>query len=164
MTFGDWLPGVTVIVDPLDGSLNARRMLPSYSLSIAVATGPTMADVEFGYVCASGRPRSTARPAENRAMVNGAALRAEGPGFGLEVVGVESAKPERMVPVLAALEGKAYRMRAVGLDRDLALLRGGGRLDAMLTGRACRSVDAAAGQLMAREGGAVIAFAGRTLT
>ncbi len=41
---------VRVVIDPIDGSLNARRHLPSFSLSFAVASGPSMADVEFGYV------------------------------------------------------------------------------------------------------------------
>src|SRR5437763_10402253 len=39
-----------VVVDPIDGSLNAKRRLRPYSLSIAVAGGGTMADVAFGYV------------------------------------------------------------------------------------------------------------------
>src|SRR3954447_7523036 len=39
-----------VVIDPIDGSLNARRTLPAHSLSIAVASGSSMADVEFGYV------------------------------------------------------------------------------------------------------------------
>src|SRR3712207_8772291 len=46
--FGD--PGVLVVIDPLDGSLNAKRGLPSHALSIAVADGETMADVAFGFV------------------------------------------------------------------------------------------------------------------
>ncbi|MEY2515908.1 MAG: monophosphatase, partial [bacterium] len=41
---------VRVVIDPLDGSLNAKRGMRSYALSIAVADGPTMADVFFGYV------------------------------------------------------------------------------------------------------------------
>ena len=41
---------VRVIVDPIDGSLNAKRRIPHYALSIAVAGGETMADVEFGFV------------------------------------------------------------------------------------------------------------------
>ena len=41
---------VIVVIDPIDGSLNAKRRLPHHSLSIAVAAGETMADVEFGYV------------------------------------------------------------------------------------------------------------------
>src|SRR3954467_10185734 len=39
-----------VVIDPLDGSLNAKRGLPAYAISIAVADGPTMGDVAFGYV------------------------------------------------------------------------------------------------------------------
>src|SRR3712207_7000891 len=42
--------GVMVVVDPIDGSLNAKRGLPHHCVSIAVAEGPTMADVTFGFV------------------------------------------------------------------------------------------------------------------
>ncbi len=34
-----------VVIDPIDGSTNAKRGLPHFALSIAVADGPTMADV-----------------------------------------------------------------------------------------------------------------------
>src|SRR3954453_18064133 len=46
--FGD--PDVLVVIDPIDGSLNAKRGLTHHALSIAVAQGPPMADVVFGYV------------------------------------------------------------------------------------------------------------------
>src|SRR5256885_7764079 len=46
--YGD--AGVRVVVDPLDGSLNAKRGLPAHAISIAVADGATMADVAFGFV------------------------------------------------------------------------------------------------------------------
>src|SRR6266850_2530162 len=46
--FGD--PEVLVVIDPIDGSMNAKRGLTHHALSIAVADGPTMADVVFGYV------------------------------------------------------------------------------------------------------------------
>ena len=42
--------GVRVIIDPIDGSLNAKRDACHYALSVAVADGPTMADVAFGFV------------------------------------------------------------------------------------------------------------------
>jgi myo-inositol-1(or 4)-monophosphatase len=163
VTFGEPGSPVSVIVDPLDGSLNARRMLPSHSLSIAIATGPTMADVEFGYVYDFGASEEYSATRGKQAMVNGEALRAQGPGFGLEVVGVESAKPERMVPVLVALEGNAYRIRAVGSIAISLCYVAGGRFDGMLTCRACRSVDAAAGQLVARQAGAEVVFNGAGL-
>src|SRR3954471_13041723 len=41
---------IKVVVDPIDGSLNAKRGLPHHALSVAVATGTTMADVVFGFV------------------------------------------------------------------------------------------------------------------
>ncbi|MGI9538859.1 MAG: inositol monophosphatase family protein, partial [Miltoncostaeaceae bacterium] len=40
----------TVVVDPIDGSLNAKRALPIFSTSVAVADGPSMDDVWLGYV------------------------------------------------------------------------------------------------------------------
>ena len=48
LDYGD--PGVVVIIDPIDGSLNAKRRISHYALSIAVADGTTMADVAFGFV------------------------------------------------------------------------------------------------------------------
>jgi myo-inositol-1(or 4)-monophosphatase len=39
-----------VVIDPIDGSVNAKRGLPHHALSIAVAEGSTMADVVFGFV------------------------------------------------------------------------------------------------------------------
>ena len=44
------IPSVRVIIDPIDGSLNAKRGIPHHALSIAVADGTTMADVAFGFV------------------------------------------------------------------------------------------------------------------
>src|SRR5437660_878322 len=46
--YGD--ASMRVIIDPIDGSLNAKRGVPHYALSIAVANGYTMADVAFAFV------------------------------------------------------------------------------------------------------------------
>ena len=91
--FGAANSGATVVIDPLDGSLNARRMLPSFSLSIAVASGRTMADVEVGYVYDFGSDEEYFARRGDGAQVNEEPLRAEGPGFGLEVVGLEGQSP-----------------------------------------------------------------------
>src|SRR3954454_17154288 len=40
----------TVVVDPIDGSRNAKRGIPAYSVSIAIADGPSIGDVQFAYV------------------------------------------------------------------------------------------------------------------
>ena len=52
-----------MIIDPIDGSLNAKRGIPHHALSIAVADGPTMADVVFGFVYDFGPGRSGGRVA-----------------------------------------------------------------------------------------------------
>src|SRR5476651_2374782 len=59
---------VRVVIDPIDGSMNAKRGLSPYAVSIAVADGPTMADVVFAFVCdlASGEVWSAVRGAGAR--------------------------------------------------------------------------------------------------
>src|SRR5919197_553240 len=109
VTFGDSDSPVRVIVDPLDGSLNARRTIPSHSLSLAVASGPTMADVELAYVYDFGASEEYFARRGEGATLDGRELRARGPGFGLELVGIESAKPERTLPVLEALGRHAHQ-------------------------------------------------------
>lgn len=148
-----------IVIDPIDGSLNARRTIPSFSLSIAVASGPTMADVEFGYVYDHGaRDEFVARRGAG-ATLNGAPIDADAPSEALEVVGIESANPAWMAGSIEALRDSAYRLRAIGSIAITLSYVGALRLDGMLTMRPCRSVDAAAAQLIAREGGARVSFA-----
>src|SRR5918992_2941882 len=48
---------VRVVVDPVDGSMNAKRGLPFACVSIAVASGSSMGDVEVGFVAELDPPR-----------------------------------------------------------------------------------------------------------
>jgi myo-inositol-1(or 4)-monophosphatase len=156
--FGDPSAPGRVVIDPIDGSLNARRTLPPFCVSIAVASGPTMADVEFAYVHDFGAGEDFAARRGQGATLNGDPMRAEGPGHGLEVVGFEGAEPGQTAPVVQRLEGEAFRIRIVGAIALSLSYVAAGRFDAMLSTRTCRSVDAAAGQLIAREAGAHVAF------
>jgi myo-inositol-1(or 4)-monophosphatase len=147
-----------VVVDPIDGSMNARRTIPSHSLSVAIADGESMADVEFGFVHDFGADEEFSAISGGGARLDGEPIVVERPFEGLEVVGVESASPERVAPIASALQGKTYRLRALGsIAINLAYV-GAARFDAMLSGRNCRSVDAAGGQLIVREAGGVVAF------
>lgn len=65
---------VTVVIDPIDGSLNAKRGLPHVALSIAVASGPTMGDVEFGYVLDVGTEEEWVARRGEGVLFNGASL------------------------------------------------------------------------------------------
>jgi myo-inositol-1(or 4)-monophosphatase len=147
-----------VVIDPIDGSLNARRTIPSYSVSIAVASGSSMADVEFGFVHDFGAGEEFAARRGEGAMLDGARARVSPETEKLEVVGLESADPEWTLPALEALAGRAYRLRVVGSIAITAAYVGAGRFDAMLSLRSCRSVDAAAAQLIVREAGGAVAF------
>jgi myo-inositol-1(or 4)-monophosphatase len=147
-----------VVIDPIDGSLNARRTIPSHSLSIAVASGPTMADVEFGFVHDFGAGEEFVGQRGRGASLDGRAAQVSAGGEKLEIVGLESAEPRWALPALEALSGKAYRLRVVGSIAITASYVAAGRFDAMLSLRPCRSVDAAAAQLIVREAGGTVAF------
>ena len=150
--------GPLIVIDPIDGSLNARRTIPAHSFSFAVASGPTMADVDFGFVHDFGAGEEFSATRGHGARLADRPIGAESVVGMLELVGLESAKPEWMLPIVEALQGQAYRMRAVGSIAITLSWVAAGRLDGMITGRECRSVDAAAAQLIAREAGAKVAF------
>jgi myo-inositol-1(or 4)-monophosphatase len=153
-----------VVIDPIDGSMNARRTIPSHSLSIAVASGSSMADVEFGFIHDFGADEEFVANRGGGAKVGDLRARVSAPGEKLEVVGMESAKPEWALPALEALEGKVYRLRVVGSLAITGAYVAAGRFDAMLSLRPCRSVDIAAAQLIVREAGGEVAFAGLELS
>jgi myo-inositol-1(or 4)-monophosphatase len=147
-----------VVIDPIDGSLNARRTIPSHSLSIAVASGPSMADVEFGFVHDFGADEEFLARRGAGAELGGRRIAVAAATERLEVVGVESAEPEWSLTALTALRGRAHRLRVVGSIAITAAYVAAGRFDAMLGLRDCRSVDAAAAQLIVREAGGEVAF------
>lgn len=147
-----------VVIDPIDGSLNARRTIPSHSLSIAVAEGDSMADVRFGFVHDFGADEEFMATRGEGASVGGRAARVAVGNGRLEVVGLESAEPDWTVPALRSLAGNTYRLRVVGSIAITAAYVAAGRFDAFLSLRPCRSVDAAAAQLIVREAGGAVSF------
>src|ERR1700754_1553342 len=112
-------PDLRVVIDPIDGSLNAKRGLPHFALSVAVADGPTMADVFFGFVQDFGPREEWLAVRGEGAWLDGVVLdptlveRRNRLGK-LEVVGVESADPRWVVQSVDALEATPHRIRANG--------------------------------------------------
>jgi myo-inositol-1(or 4)-monophosphatase len=147
-----------VVIDPIDGSLNARRTLPSHSLSLALASEDSMAEVEFGYVYDFGAGEEFAARRGEGAMLDGERIEVAADGDKLELLGLEAAEPERAVPALEAFAGRVYRIRVVGSIAITAAYVAAARFDAMISLRPCRSVDAAATQLIVREAGGEVAF------
>jgi myo-inositol-1(or 4)-monophosphatase len=161
--FGD--RKVRVIVDPIDGSLNAKRGIPHHALSIAVADGDTMADVDFAFVYDFGPREEWWARRDEGAWLGGERLdpaaseRTVRDGK-LEVVGIESADPRWLQGSLDQLIGCAYRLRAFGSIAVALCQVAAARFDGMVSLRRSRGVDAAAGQLIVREAGGFVSFPG----
>ena len=70
-------------------------------------------------------------------------------------------RPQHVVSTAEALAATgAARLRAIGSVALSLCFVAAGRFDGLVTLAACRSVDAAAGQLIVREAGGAIAFPG----
>lgn len=154
---------VRVVIDPIDGSLNAKRLMPHYALSIAVADGPTMADVAFGFVHDFGADEEWTAVRGEGAQLDGVPL---DPALGerrladgrLELLGIEQADPRWVAASMEALEATTRRLRVVGAIAVTLCQVAAARLDGMVSLRNCRAVDAAAAQLIVREGGGFVSF------
>ena len=147
-----------VVIDPIDGSLNAKRGLPPFSLSLAVAGGDTMADVAFGFVADLSCDDEWWAVDGEGAYLGGERLELAADAE-LEILGVESARPEAVADAGAALRATgARRLRMIGSIALSLCHVAAARFDALVTLRPCRSVDAAAGQLLVREAGGTVAF------
>jgi len=152
--FGD---GPTrIVVDPIDGSLNAKRGIPFFSVSIAVADGDTMDDVFFGYVYDFGSGEEWVAEKGKGALLNGADLGRIFPKEEIEILSFEATLTSSVAEKAASVVGLAYRLRIMGsLALSLCHLAAG-RVDAVCSLKGARSVDIAAAQLLVRERGLAI--------
>src|SRR3954462_875463 len=159
--YGD--PDVLVVIDPIDGSMNAKRGLTHHALSVAVADGPTMADVAFAYVYDLGPGEEWRATRGGGAFLNDARLdhpmpsrrRKDGK---LELVAIESANPRWLAASSDALQRVTGRVRAMGSIAISLCQVAAARVAGMATLWNCRAVDAAAAQLIVRESGGLVAF------
>jgi myo-inositol-1(or 4)-monophosphatase len=145
-----------VVVDPIDGSLNAKRGIPFFSISIAVAEGETMDDVVFGFVHDFGsREEWTARRGEG-AWLDGEPLGAVRPKDEVEILSFEATRTSLVAEEAPKVADLAYRLRIMGsLALSLCHLAAG-RVDAVCSLKPARSVDIAAAQLLCTELGLAI--------
>jgi myo-inositol-1(or 4)-monophosphatase len=152
-----------VIIDPIDGSLNAKRRIPHHALSLAVASGTTMADVEFGFVYDFGSSEEWWARRGEGAWRNGDQLdptlgERRGSDGRLEVLGLESADPRLLAASIGGLVDAAYRVRVLGTLASTLCQVAAARFDGMVSLRRARGVVSAAGQLIVREAGGLVSF------
>jgi myo-inositol-1(or 4)-monophosphatase len=154
-TFGSGGPPI-VVVDPIDGSVNAKRGIPFFSLSLAVAEGPTMDDVVFAYVYDFGADEEWVAERGAGAFLDGAGLDEPGPKDVIEILSLEGTTTEAIAASAPGMRAVAHRLRVMGsLALSLCHLAAG-RVDAVCCLKPARSIDIAAAQLLVRERGLVI--------
>jgi myo-inositol-1(or 4)-monophosphatase len=154
-TFGTGVPW-RVVCDPIDGSLNAKRDIPFFSLSLAVADGPTMGDIAFGYVYDFGSGEEWTAERGRGAFLNGKALGDVKPKDEIEILSFEATTTAEVAERAAQMVGSAYRLRIMGSLAISLCHLAAGRVDAVCSLKPARSVDIAAGQLLVRECGLAI--------
>jgi myo-inositol-1(or 4)-monophosphatase len=151
-------PHTRVVVDPIDGSVNAKRGIPFFSLSVAVAEGPSVGDVVFGYVRDFGSGEEWTAQRGGGASLNGQSLAGVGPKEEIELLSFEATMTHYVAGKAAAFLELAPRLRIMGsLALSLCHLAAG-RVDAVVSLKPIRSVDIAAGQLLCREQGLTVAL------
>jgi len=152
-----------VLVDPIDGSNNAKSGIPFFSTSLALLDGDTLDTLAVGYVInlAAGDEFWALRA--NGAYKNGVRITTSATE-GITIVAYEASSPKSDLPRLMPLLSQARRTRCFGSTAlDLAYLASGA-LSVFATATASRAFDYAAGMLILVEAGGVITdLAGNTL-
>jgi myo-inositol-1(or 4)-monophosphatase len=142
-----------VVVDPIDGSVNAKRGIPFFSFSLAVAEGTAMHDVVFGYVYDFGTGEEWTATRGRGAFLDGTRLGPVPPKETIEILSFEGTTAAAISERAAAAARVADRFRVMGsLALSLCHLAAG-RVDAVCSLKPARSVDIAAAQLLVLECG-----------
>ena len=145
-----------VVVDPIDGSVNAKRGIPFFSFSLAVAQGPAMGDVVFGYVYDFGSGEEWTAERGRGAFLQGEAIDGAPPKESIEILSFEGTTARAIADRIDDVLPLVGRVRVMGsLALSLCHLAAG-RVDAVCSLKPARSVDIAAAQLLVRERGGTI--------
>jgi myo-inositol-1(or 4)-monophosphatase len=158
-------PWPLVILDPVDGSVNAKQGLPLTAVMLSLATGPTVGDVRVGWTLnlVSGERWYAVRGAG--AYRDGRLLSplppAGRPGR-IDVLGFES--PARDLHVLRPLFERTSKVRVLGSMALLVAHGAAGGIEVFAVPFEARIFDMTAGMLMLDEvGGVVTDLEGRPL-
>ena len=157
-------PWPRVLLDPVDGSLNAKRGLPVVGFIAAVLEGPTVADLQLGYVANLTTRESWSVVRGGGAYHDGeriTPMRVAAPGR-IEMVATES--PTRDLLKLEPLIRQASRLRLLGSIAVSLVHAATAGVDVYASATQMRIFDCATGVLMVEEvGGVATDLGGRPL-
>ncbi len=144
-----------VLVDPVDGSLNAKQGLPLFGLMLAVLDGPAVADTYAGLVLNVNTGDEWTAIRKQGAWREGKPLEVlpRSDGMRIQLLGLESTP--RALALAGALIERSSKIRILG-SMALALAHtASGGLDVFCAPIPVRMFDTAASLLLIREAGGV---------
>ena len=144
-----------VLVDPIDGSNNAKSGIPFFSTSLALLNNETLSTLAVGYVINLAVGDEFWAVRAQGAYKNGKRIRTSATQ-GISIVAYEASSPRTDLPRLLPLLGEAKRTRCFGSTAlDLSYLASGA-ISVFATATASRAFDYAAGMLILEEADGVI--------
>ncbi len=153
--FGGESP-VNILLDPLDGSNNAKRGIPYFSTSIALLKGNKLQDLQIGYVINLSSAMEYLAIKNRGAWCNNTRLQCDGEKEDIDMLAFEASVPGRDIERILPLLKRARKVRCFGsIAIDLSLVASGA-IDILLIATPSRSFDFAAGLLILQEAGGII--------
>lgn len=144
-----------VLVDPIDGSNNAKTGIPFFSTSLALLNDETLSTLAVGYIINLAVGDEFWAVRGQGAFQNGKRIRTAATQ-GITIVAYEASSPKADLPRIMPLLGEARRTRCFGSTAlDLAYLASGA-ISVFATAAASRAFDYAAGMLILEEADGVI--------
>lgn len=144
-----------VLVDPIDGSNNAKTGVPFFSSSMALLNGDTLSDLAAAYVVNLAMGDEFWALRGQGAYKNGNRIRTSA-AEGITIVSYEASSPGTDLPRLMPLISLAKRSRCFGsVALDLCYVAAGA-LSLLAIANPARSFDYAAGMLILEEADGVI--------
>ena len=144
-----------LLVDPIDGSNNAKTGVPFFSTSLALIKGETLAGLQAGYVLNIAAGDEFWALKEKGAYKNQKKIRSA-PSEDIAIIAYEASTPKSDIPRLLPLLQAARRARCFGsLALDLAYLAAGA-FNVFAAGSRSRAFDFAAGMLLLKEAGGMM--------
>jgi myo-inositol-1(or 4)-monophosphatase len=144
-----------VLVDPIDGSNNAKNGVPFFATAIALLNGDKLSDLAVGYVINLAVEDEFWAIRGQGAYKNGLPIRTPATDV-ITIVAYEASNPAKDIPRIFPLIAQAKRTRCFGSTAlDLAYLASGA-ISVFATATASRTFDYAAGLLILKEADGVI--------
>ncbi len=144
-----------VLVDPIDGSNNAKTGIPFFSSSMALLNGDRLSDLAVGYVINLVMGDEFWAVRAQGSYKNGNRIRTSATE-GIRIVAYETSSPGADIPKLMPLIRQAKRTRCFGsIALDLSYLAAGA-LSLLVIANPARTFDFAAGMLILEEADGVI--------